>query len=74
MEYFIKGVSFCSIIVYASERYPSPPSYPVKGCTFDVSPAIFMLLVMRFYLNNVEQIIYVIIGVPSLIDSFDLLC
>ena len=32
-----------------------------------------MLFVMRYYLNNVEQIIYVVMGIPSLIDSFDLL-
>ena len=65
MEYFIKGVSFCSIIVHSSERYPSTASSLVKGCNFDVSPAIFMLLVMRFYLNNVEQIIYIVMGIPS---------
>ena len=65
MEYFIKGVSFCSIIVHSSERYPSTSSSLVKGCNFDVSSAIFMLLVMRFYLNNVEQIIYIVMGIPS---------
>ena len=65
MEHFIKGVSFCSIIVHASERYPSPPSSLVKGCNFDVSPAVSMLMVMRFYLNNVDQITYVVMGIPS---------
>ena len=65
MEYFIKGEVFVAFFVHASERYPSPLSSLVKGCNFDVSPAIFMLLVMRFYLNNVEQIIYVVMGIPS---------
>ena len=65
MEYFIKGVSFCSIIVHASERYPSTSSSLVKGCNFDVLPAIFILLVMSFYLDNVEQIIYIVMGIPS---------
>ena len=56
VEYFFKGVSFCSIFVHASERYPSPPSSQVEGCNFYVSPAIFMLLMMRFYLDNVSDL------------------